>query len=157
MPTIQDGRNAIEEGNLQQARLIFQAILQESPRNEDAWLGLADVVTEPDDKRICYENVLKINKDNRAAKEGLRSLEPKANPLVEALGVPRPTATFDDDEEEPDEEVEDDPTRQMFTEAPEEREMPLPILIAIGLALSVVIFAGLGGAVFYTLTSLTTP
>ena len=82
MPTIQDGREAIEQGNLQQARLIFEAILQETPRSEDAWLGLAEVLTDTDDKRICYENVLKINKQNRAAREGLRNLEPQANPFI---------------------------------------------------------------------------
>ena len=157
MPTIQDGRNAIDQGNLQQARLIFQAILQETPRNEEAWLGLAEVVTEPDDKRVCYENVLKIDKNNRKAKEGLRSLEPKANPLVAALGG----RTFPGEEEEEDEFVEEDedvPTeagQNFYVE--EETETPTPVLIAIGLALSVVVFAVFGGLIFYTLTNLTAP
>ena len=59
MPTLQDGQNAIAQGNLQQARLIFEALLQENTRNQEAWLGLAEVLTDTEDKRICYENVLK--------------------------------------------------------------------------------------------------
>ena len=81
MPTIEDGRSAAAQGNLQQARLIFEAILQENPRSEDAWLNLADVLTDTNDKRICYENVLKIDEDHQAAREALRNLEPEADPL----------------------------------------------------------------------------
>ncbi len=46
MPTLQDGRDAVNRGNLQQARLIFEAILQENPRSEEAWLGLAEGVNK---------------------------------------------------------------------------------------------------------------
>ena len=156
MPTIADGRDAIDQGNLQQARLIFQSILQETPRNEEAWLGLAEVVTDPDDKRVCYENALKINKNNRAAKEGLRSLEPKANPLVAALGG-RPEPSADEmDEDVDDEEVPADTGRNFYAED-EPAETPVAVLIAIGLALSVVVFSVFGGAIFYTLTNLTAP
>ena len=98
MPTMQDGMDAVAEGNLQQARLIFEAILQENPRSADAWLGLADVLTDTEDKRICYENVLKIDKNNGAAREGLRNLEPRANPLVAALSQqPMPVDDEEDD------------------------------------------------------------
>ena len=81
MPTIDDGRSALDSGNLQQARLIFEAILQDNPRDEEAWLGLADVLTDTNDKRICYENALKINRDNQAAREGLRNLSRRKTPL----------------------------------------------------------------------------
>ena len=74
MPTIEDGRSALEAGNLQQARLIFEAILQENTRDQDAWLGLADVLTDTNDKRICYENVLKINRNNQEARQGLEAV-----------------------------------------------------------------------------------
>ncbi|RME77183.1 MAG: hypothetical protein D6784_04180 [Chloroflexi bacterium] len=155
MPTIEDGRTAIAQGNLQGARLIFEAILQEQPRNEDAWLGLAEVLTDPEDKRICYENVLKINKNNQAAKEGLRNLEPKADPLVAAL-APQP----------PPEEAgegfmdEDDSTilsaRPDFADVAAEAEdgASTAVLVALGLALSVVVFAVGGGIIYFILTAL---
>ncbi len=153
MPTLQDGQNAIAQGNLQQARLIFEALLQENTRNQEAWLGLAEVLTDTEDKRICYENVLKINKKNEIAKEGLRNLEPQADPLVMAL-APQPTETFEEEEEDF---LEDDSTvisrRPDFSSASEDDgESPTVVLVAVGLALSVVVFA-IGGGVFYFLVN----
>jgi hypothetical protein len=155
MPTLQDGQNAIAEGNLQQARLIFEALLQENPRNEEAWLGLAEVLTDTEDRRICYENVLKINKKNQAAKEGLRNLEPQADPLVMALAPQQP------EESEEDEDLFDDDST-VISERPdfrpsseEEQETPTAILVAVGLALSVVIFAIGGGAFYFLVSTLT--
>ncbi len=154
MPTLDDGRNAINQGNLQQARLIFEAILQENPRSEDAWLGLAEVLTDTEDKRICYENVLKINKQNRLAREGLRSLEPQADPLVAALqqktapAPPEETSYYEDESTLVSEHAVD-------TSPAEERETPIFILVAVGLALSVVVMAIGGGLAFYIITSLT--
>lgn len=154
MPTLDDGRNAINQGNFQQARLIFEAILQENPRSEEAWLGLADVLTDTEDKRICYENVLKINKQNRVAREGLRSLEPEEDQLRKAFGLqqtPVPREEIADEEE-------DEPTMvspPLEAEAAEEGETPTMILVAVGLALSVVVMAVGGGLAFYIITNLT--
>lgn len=152
MPTLDDGRRAIEQGNLQQARLIFEAILQETPRSEEAWLGLADVLTDSEDKRICYENALKINKNSQVAKEGLRNLEPRANPLIEALGQAPPAARDDDefDDDEDDREVAYVPESAVeASDGP-----PTVALVAIGLLLSVVVFAIGSGVVFFLITSL---
>lgn len=150
MPTLDDGRNAIEQGNLQQARLIFEAILQETPRSEEAWLGLAEVLSDSEDKRICYENALKINKDSQAAKEGLRNLEPKSNPLIDALGQSSRDDTIADGDEFIEEDIE------LASEGTVEvRDGPPTVaLIAIGLLLSVVIFAVGSGAVFFLITSM---
>lgn len=165
MPTIQDGRQAIEQGNLQQARLIFEAILQETPRSEDAWMGLAEVLTDTADKRICYENVLKINKTNRAAREALRNLEPQANPLIEALQQKAAVPQTEEDEYDEDEGYEDSDTT-MISERPVTTigyepagataadGPPTPILVAIGLLLSVVAFAIGSGAVFFILSAI---
>lgn len=152
MPTLEDGRKAVEQGNLQQARLIFEAILQETPRSEEAWLGLADVLTDSEDKRICYENALKINKNSQTAKEGLRNLEPRANPLIEALGQAPPAARDEDDfdGDDDDQEVAYEPE-----DAVEAGDGPPTVaLVAIGLLLSVVAFAIGSWAVFFLITSL---
>ncbi|RMF01856.1 MAG: hypothetical protein D6768_09660 [Chloroflexi bacterium] len=158
MPTIDDGRRAIEEGNPQQARLIFEAILQENKRDEDAWLGLAEVLTDNEDKRVCYENVLKINKDNRAAREGLRNLEPQANPFVTALQpAAAESSAGDEDELTGDETIMSmrPPADDLLADEPVEGGPPTFALVALGLALSVVVFAVGGGIVFFLLTSLT--
>jgi hypothetical protein len=167
MPTINDGQQAVEQGNLQQARLIFEAILQENKRDVDAWLGLADVLTDSEDKRVCYENVLKLDKGNRRAKDGLRNLEPQANPFVEALGTPGAEGdTFVDDVQTP--------TIRHFLMTPRWHQMirvtrqllavkqlPLPTggppttaLVAMGLVLSVVVFAVGGGVIYVILSTL---
>ncbi len=163
MPTIDDGRNAIEQGNLQGARLIFEAILQETPRSEDAWLGLAEVLTDSEDKRICYENVLKINKTNQVAKEGLRNLEPQANPFVQALGTTGPEAVVKEKEDFGSTADETMVSARMPTDAKStgpgeaitvEDGPPTYALVAIGLALSVVVFAVGGGLVYLLLSSI---
>ena len=160
MPTLQDGKDAIGRGNLQQARLIFEAILQENPRDEEAWLELGNVLTETEDKRICYENALKINKSNLTAREALRNLEPQADPLVQAL-APQPPPTSFEEEELADEEGGDETlvsAREDFGSGAEtEQATPTAILVAVGLALSVVVFAIGGGIVFVLITSLTGP
>jgi hypothetical protein len=159
MPTIEDGQQAVEQGNLQQARLIFEAILQETPRSEDAWLGLAEVLTDTDDKRICYENVLKINKNNREAREALRNLEPQANPLIEAL---QPKAAAGEEEEAPGPEdtiVSASPEETIAMEgvAMDEAQAsdgpPTFALVAVGLLLSVVFFAAGSGLVFFFISA----
>lgn len=159
MPTLQDGKEAIARGNLQQARLIFEAILQENARDEEAWLELGNVLTDTEDKRICYENVLKINKNNLSAKEALRNLEPRADPLVQAL-APQPPPTEAEDEEEA-EEGEEDATLVTagsdYEAAEPEQATPTALLVAVGLALSVVVFAIGGGLVFFLITSFTAP
>lgn len=160
MPTIEDGRNAAVQGNLQQARLIFEAILQENPRSEDAWLGLADVLTDTNDKRICYENVLKIDKNNRAARDGLRNLEPEEDPFVAALK--QQTATMPMEEELPEDTdlmedtmVSAGPAPSVTPEA--QGETPTAVLVALGLGLAVIVFALTSGLVFFVITSLTAP
>ncbi len=156
MPTLQDGKDAIARGNLQQARLIFEAILQETPRNEEAWLGLADVLTDTEDKRICYENVLKINKDNREAKEGLRNLEPQADPLVAALSQQSTAPPVAEEEELEEDEPTVVSTRPQFEPPAEtDSETPTAILVAVGLGLSVIIFAVMGGLVYFLVTTFT--
>ncbi|MFN8453851.1 MAG: tetratricopeptide repeat protein [Anaerolineae bacterium] len=154
MPTLQDGRDAVNRGNLQQARLIFEAILQENPRSEEAWLGLAEVLTDVEDKRICYENVLKINKQNRAAREGLRNLEPQANPLIAALGQPPPPTDEFEGEEADDDATLISERMEMAPVTSDEGGTPTFILVAVGLALSVVVMALGGGLVFYIVNSM---
>ena len=159
MPTIQEGRDAIDEGNLQMARLMFEAILEEDKRNEDAWLGLAEVLPETEDKRICYENVLKINKNSIAAKEGLRNLEPQANPLIEALQPKAEPSEAIDETSSADETVVSatpDDTVAAGVEADAAQPgngPPTYALVAVGLLLSVVFFAVGGGLVFFIISA----
>jgi tetratricopeptide (TPR) repeat protein len=154
MPTLQDGRAAIDQGNLQQARLIFEAILQENPRDEEAWFELGNVLTETKDKRICYENVLKIDDSHQSAREALRNLEPEADPLRRQFQLEEAIEEPDlEDDDEGDTVVSERPDFEFADDA--EKETPTALLVAVGLALSVVVFAVGGGLVFVLITSLT--
>lgn len=158
MPTIDDGRQAIAQGNPQQARLIFEALLQENPRSEEAWLGLAEALTKDQDKRVCYENALKINKNSRRARDGLRNLEPQENPFVAMLGQHPPP---DSEEAGPTAEAttitprpKKKTTRAYQAESETSGGPPTYALVAIGLALSVVVFALGSGTVYFLLPSI---
>ena len=161
MPTIQDGREAIEQGNMQQARLIFEAILQEDKRDQEAWLGLAEVLTNVEDKRICYENVLKIDKNNRAAKEGLRNLEPQENPFVAALQPTDEEADDDEDADASEDGADETIVSQRLSDVTGSEaalepanEQNTPLLVALGLILSVVVFALGSGMIYALITSI---
>jgi thioredoxin-like negative regulator of GroEL len=168
MPTLAEAKQAADQGAIQQARLMYEDILQDDPRSEDAWFGLADVLTDAEDKRVCYKNILKINKKSREAKEGLRSLEPQADPLRAAFDIvgDEPEESPTENEEEP-EEPDDDATdvekpkikkskkkRATSAKTGSEDDPPTPILVAFGLALSVVVFAIGSGIVYVMLSSL---
>ncbi len=154
MPTLQDGKEAIDQGNLQQARLIFEAIIQENPRAEEAWFELGNVLTETHDKRVCYENVLKIDQEHQDAREALRNLEPEADHLRQQFQLEEAIEEPDlDGDGEDGTLVSEGPVFEPADEA--EKETPTALLVAVGLALSVVVFAIGGGIVFVLITSLT--
>jgi hypothetical protein len=119
-------------------------------------MGLAEVLTDGNDKRICYENVLKINKDNRAAREALRNLEPQENPFVAQLGQKPPPREGEDDEFGIEDEEGEVPAPAPYVDDEiDEGGPPTIALVFVGLLLSVVVFALGGGLAFFVLTSLT--
>ncbi len=133
MLTPDDGTEAVSQGNLQQARLIFESILQENPHSIEALLGLANVLMDTDKKRACYEKMLSLDKDNKRARDGLRNLEPQPDPLRTVL-IPHATP-----------ETGDNPGPDNDESTP-----PIIVWIAIGLALSVLLFS-VGTVVVYLL------
>ncbi len=145
MLTLEDGRRAIEQGDFQQARLIFESILEENPRNEEVWLELAKIVTETSEKRLCYETILAINRKNKAARQALRALEPEDDPIRREL--------FQEADNELTGDNIDLSTIQTLHQA--ERETPTAILVVTGLLISVVVFVLGSGLAFFVLTTLT--
>jgi len=68
-----NGKNAAAES-------IYRQIIAEAPDTEEAWLGLAEVVTEPAGKRDAFERVLALSSDNPAAVAGLAQLDGRPVP-----------------------------------------------------------------------------
>ena len=67
------GKNAAAEG-------IYRQILDAAPDAEEAWLGLAGVVADPDEKRAAYERALRLAPDMPAAIAGLARLDGRPVP-----------------------------------------------------------------------------
>lgn len=68
------------------AEMIYRQILDEAPGAEEAWLGLAEVVRDPAEKRAAYERALELAPDMPAAIAGLAILDGRpVPPEVEAI------------------------------------------------------------------------
>jgi len=79
--------SAKESGDLKLAKqLLSQAIVQ-NPRNESAWMLMADVVEDTKLRRNCLERVLAINPDNEGATAELKKLT--TSPLPPVIRIDR--------------------------------------------------------------------
>ncbi len=74
---------AARDGRRDDARALLMRVLEADPRNERAWLWLSGVVDDPNDVKICLENVLALNPSNARARQGLEWLHAR-------VGLPLP-------------------------------------------------------------------
>jgi hypothetical protein len=81
MSELHEAIKAIKAGDKTTGRRLLMQFVQVNPRNETAWLWLAAVVTEPEQKQQYLQKVLAINPDNVTAKQGLAQL--RANETTE--------------------------------------------------------------------------
>lgn len=80
MPTpLEQAVALIRAGNIAEARTILIEVLKQNPRDDYAWLCMTLCVTEVEQKRYCFQKVLKINPQNEHAIAGLARLY---NPVV---------------------------------------------------------------------------
>jgi hypothetical protein len=67
------------------AEAMYRQILSESPEAEEAWVGLAEVISDPAEKRSAYERALELEPENPFAIAGLAQLDGRPVPAdVEA-------------------------------------------------------------------------
>jgi tetratricopeptide (TPR) repeat protein len=71
---LQESVAAMKSGEAMKARELLLRVLQEDDRHEQAWLWLSGVAETAEERRICLENVLTINPDNKVAQTGLTRL-----------------------------------------------------------------------------------
>jgi hypothetical protein len=62
---------AVKAGRKAEARHLLEMVLDADERNEQAWLWMSGVVDSDDERIVCLENVLTINPNNQAARQGL--------------------------------------------------------------------------------------
>ncbi len=82
---LKQGLQAAKKGDKAAARVAFERVLDLDQDNEDAWLGLAIVADDPDEKRIFLGNVIVANPQNARAKKMLQALEAAPPPAQAAV------------------------------------------------------------------------
>jgi hypothetical protein len=73
------------------ARALLTQVVEQDPRNEEAWMWLSGVVTDADEQQICLENALVVNPYNAHARKGLEFILSKTGtPSRVPLAPPQP-------------------------------------------------------------------
>jgi tetratricopeptide (TPR) repeat protein len=72
--SLDQGIEAARRGDDALALRYLQEAVEAEPENETAWLWLSAVVESDDDKRLCLENVLVLNRNSEPARRGLSRL-----------------------------------------------------------------------------------
>jgi ferric-dicitrate binding protein FerR (iron transport regulator) len=70
----------IRAGEIEKARPLLIEVLKQNPRDENAWLWMSRCVTETEQKRYCFEKVLKLNPQNQHAIRSLSYLNRPVSP-----------------------------------------------------------------------------
>lgn len=71
------GIQTARQGNKQNARVLFEQILDRDPQNERAWLWMAAVAATPADRIRFLNTVLRLNPNNTTAQRELNQLQQK--------------------------------------------------------------------------------
>jgi hypothetical protein len=82
-----DGALAVREGRHADAQGLLLQVIEHDEQNELAWLWLSGAVEDPTDQQVALENVLAINPDNAAARQGLTWLQSRYGKLVPDMGA----------------------------------------------------------------------
>ncbi len=72
---LESGIAAVKAGNRESARKLLTKAVRADERNELAWLWLSTAVESEEEKRICLDNVIALNPDNKSALHALARLD----------------------------------------------------------------------------------
>ena len=64
----------IKAGDTEKAKHLWVNVIKQNPRDEVAWLWMAECVQSEKEKRYCFEQVLKLTPDNKYAVYGISHL-----------------------------------------------------------------------------------
>ena len=88
---LQEGIAAARAGQRERAHELLLQVIALDENVEAAWLWLSGVVDDPGERQICLENVLALNPDNTAARQGLRWLATQGS-IKTVEPVPAPSS-----------------------------------------------------------------
>jgi hypothetical protein len=83
-----EAKAAARRGDKATARTLLTHLVERDPRNEQAWMWLSGVVSDPEEQQICLENVLVINPANDKARKGLEYLRTRTGSMPGAQHAP---------------------------------------------------------------------
>lgn len=87
--TLSDAMAAARAGRREEARVLLMRVLETDERNTQAWLWLSGVVDDPEEMRVCLDNVLHLEPTNPHALKGIAILDQKyGKPQARAVGQP---------------------------------------------------------------------
>lgn len=128
--SLQKGISAAKAGRLDQARFLLLDVVEQDQTNETAWYWLYQVFDRVDDKRVCLENLVIINPQNRWAKQKLLehlTAFPSTGVQPQAPGKARPKKSR----------AHPKPTRQAL-----HRPAALKLIIAFWFGISIILLSG---------------
>ncbi|MBS1966402.1 MAG: tetratricopeptide repeat protein [Chloroflexi bacterium SZAS-1] len=86
-----EGAVAVRENRRADAQGLLMQVIERDEQNEQAWLWLSGAVDDPADQQVALENVLALNPNNRAAREGIAYLKAQVRPpAAPVLAEPAP-------------------------------------------------------------------
>jgi hypothetical protein len=88
MSVLEQAAVLIRAGNIEEARPLLIEYLKQNPKDHNAWLWMSRCVAEAEQKRYCFEKVLKIDPQNQYAIRGLERL----NKLAPSTPPPKPAS-----------------------------------------------------------------
>ncbi|WP_054536622.1 tetratricopeptide repeat protein [Herpetosiphon geysericola] len=93
---LQLGIEAARAGDKEEARKLFRLLTRETPSDPQAWLWLAGVAEDREEKRAALEKVTELDPSNELARQGLEALGgPTAKPAVQTPPpAPEPAPVF---------------------------------------------------------------
>ncbi|MGB8646775.1 MAG: hypothetical protein WCF84_16160 [Anaerolineae bacterium] len=90
-PLMDQARRALREAHTEDAQAILINVIAREPEHEEAWILLAEAITDASKKRECLERARAINPRNRAILRALERLTPLAPSPEPAAPSPRVT------------------------------------------------------------------
>lgn len=65
----------VNADQLTEGRALLEEVLKRNPKNDRAWVWLSGCVEDPRQRRICLQQALLANPNNRAAQDGMKVLD----------------------------------------------------------------------------------
>ncbi len=87
---VQQGIEALQNGDRAQARNLFGAAVRENPQDVSLWLWLSRAVDSDQEQAMCFQRVLRLDPNNQEAASGLARLVARGSVSFQTGSAPLP-------------------------------------------------------------------